>query len=169
MTEQHLDGGCACGAVRFRVEGRPIFVNNCHCTLCQRQSGAGSAVNAFYETERVTLLSGEFTTHPVATGSGKPQEILRCSLCGSAVWSHYPRLGRLGAGIRVGAMDDAGAFTPDAAIFLSTKLPWASVPDHIPHFDETYDAKDVLPPDRLDRLMALAAKARAAQTQVTAA
>ncbi|CAN5203827.1 GFA family protein [soil metagenome] len=157
-----LEGGCACGAVRYRVAGAPIFVNNCHCTLCQRQSGAGSAVNAFYESDRVTLLSGELVSHSVPTGSGKPQEIIRCATCMAAVWSHYPRMGRFGMGVRVGTLDYPGAVTPDAAIFLSTKLPWVTVPDGIPQFEATYDAKTLLPPERLERLMVLAAKARAA-------
>lgn len=162
VGETDCEGGCACGAVRYRVAGEPIFVNNCHCTLCQRQSGAGSAVNAFYESDRVTLLSGQLVGHSVPTGSGHEQEIIRCATCMTAVWSHYPRMGRFGIGVKVGTLDDPAAVTPDAAIFLSTKLPWATVPDAIPQFDQTYDARQLLPPDRLDRLMALAAKARAA-------
>lgn len=159
--EDALDGGCACGAVRYRVLGPPIFVNNCHCSLCQRQSGTGSAVNAFYESDRVVLLSGELRSHSVPTGSGRPQEIVRCETCMAAVWSYYPRLGQLGAGVKVGTLDDPGALTPDAAIFVSTKLPWATVPDGIPQFEATYDPKTLLPPERMERLMALAAKAQA--------
>lgn len=162
MTEQTLEGGCACGAVRYRLAGEPIYVNNCHCTLCQRQSGTGSAVNAFYESDRVTLLSGELVSHSVPAGSGKPQEIVRCSVCMASVWSHYPRLGRLGTGVKVGTLDAPGALRPDAAIFLSSKLPWAVVPADVPQFERTYDAKELLPPERLARLGALIEQAKAA-------
>jgi hypothetical protein len=163
MGEQSLEGGCACGAVRYRVEGTPIFANNCHCTLCQRQSGTGAAVNALFESEHVTLLSGELQSYNVQAGSGKPQEIMRCVACGTAVWSHYPRLERFGTAIKVGTLDNAGAITPDAVIFLSTKLPWVVIADDLPQFQETYDFKEVLPPERLDRLYALAARKRAAE------
>lgn len=155
-------GGCACGAVRFRVEGAPVFVNNCYCTLCQRQSGTGSVVNAFFESERVTLLSGELSRHSVPTGRAGMQEILRCTICGTAVWSHYPRLGRHGAAVRVGTLDNAGAIRPDAAIYVADKLPWTPLPDDIPAFDAGYDYGEVLQPERLARLYALSARAKAA-------
>ena len=163
MNEVGREGGCACGAVRYRVEGMPIFINNCHCTLCQRQSGAASAFNGLYESDRVTLLTGDLSTHDVPTGSGKVQEIRRCAVCGVAVWSYYPRLGRDGTAVRLGTMDDPAAFRPDAAIYLSARLPWATVPEDVPGFEESYDFAAVLPPERLTRLYALAAKARQAR------
>jgi hypothetical protein len=52
MAETVREGGCGCGHVRYRVEGEPIFVNNCHCRLCQQQTGSTSVVNAFFESER---------------------------------------------------------------------------------------------------------------------
>ena len=58
MGEKRREGGCGCGHVRYRVEGEPIFVNNCHCRLCQQQTGSTSVVNAFFETERVTVSAG---------------------------------------------------------------------------------------------------------------
>lgn len=162
MSDDMQEGGCACGAVRYRVEGTPIFVNNCHCTLCQRQSGTGSALNAFFESERVTLLSGELARFSVATGSGGLQEIVRCAACGTALWSHYPRLGRHGTGIKAGTLDKPGAMRPDAVIFARSRLPWVALPDDIPVFEEFYDFRTLLPADRLARLGAIAARAKAA-------
>lgn len=153
-----MEGGCACGEVRYRVDADPIFVNNCHCSLCQRQSGAASAVNAFVEVEHLHLLSGKLREHDVPTGSGKVQTIIRCAACGTAVWSHYPRLGRLGAAIRVGTLDDGAAIRPDAAIFVADRMDWAALPDGVPVFETSYKPADILPPDRLSRLMALAAR-----------
>ncbi|WP_330901033.1 GFA family protein [Sphingobium sp.] len=156
------EGGCACGAVRYRLEGEPIFVNNCHCSLCQRQSGTGSVFNGLYESDRVTLLSGDLTRHSVTTGSGKLQEMVRCAACGTAVWSHYPRMGRFGAAIRLGTLDDPGVFTPDAVIYVTTKLPWVAVSEDMPQFEEGYDFKAVLPQHRLARLYALAGRVKEA-------
>ena len=83
MADAIREGGCGCGHVRYRVEGEPIFVNNCHCRLCQRQTGSTSVVNAFFESERVTLLEGELTDHTVTAGSGGPHVIRRCARCGA--------------------------------------------------------------------------------------
>jgi hypothetical protein len=158
-----LAGGCACGAVRYEIDRAPISVNNCHCRLCQRQTGSTSVVNAFVETAALTLVSGETVRHVVKTGSGGDQVIVRCAECGTALWSHYPRLGELGAGVRVGTLDDPGAVTPDAAIFTADRMPWVTLPEGIPHFETGYNPAELLPPERLARLRALIEQ-RAAQT-----
>jgi len=153
-----LTGGCACGAVRYRVSRRPIFVNNCYCTLCQRQTGSTSVVNAFFEREAVTLLSGALSEHAVRAGSGRDHVICRCHVCGTAIWSYYARFGRHGPGIRAGTLDDPGAVTPDALVFVADRMPWVALPEGIPRFEAYYRPAELLPPDRHARLVALAAR-----------
>jgi Glutathione-dependent formaldehyde-activating enzyme len=53
------DGGCACRQIRYRMTTRPLFVHCCHCTWCQRETGAAFALNAMIEADRVQLLQGE--------------------------------------------------------------------------------------------------------------
>ncbi len=149
------EGGCGCGALRYRVTGEPIFVNNCHCTQCQHQTGSTSVVNAFFESERVEVLAGELAVSTVVAGSGGAHEIMRCAACGTALWSHYPRMGRNGLGLRVGTLDDPAAFRPDAVIYTSEKMPWVPLPEGIPAFEQTYDFREVLPPGRVERLREL--------------
>ena len=164
MGEDEADvreGGCACGQLRFRAQGEPIFVNNCHCRLCQRQTGGTSVVNAFYESERVELLQGALTENVVQAGSGGDHTICRCAGCGTAVWSTYPRLGTLGYGVRVGTFDDPAAFRPDAAIFMESAMPWVTPPQGIPAFAQTYNPQELLPPERLARLMAMVERRKA--------
>jgi len=161
MTDQIREGGCGCGAVRYRVTGEPIFVNNCHCTQCQHQTGSTSVVNAFFEAERVELLAGELAESTVVAGSGGPHVIVRCAACGAALWSYYPRLGRLGLGLRVGTLDDSGSMRPDAVIFVSEAMPWVAHPQDIPVFERGYDFREVLPPERLERMGALMQRSKA--------
>jgi hypothetical protein len=161
-----LTGGCACGAVRYRIDRAPIFVNNCHCSLCQRQTGSTSVVNAFYESDAIDQFSGDTVEQGVKAGSGGAHAIIRCADCGTALWSHYPRLGALAAGVRVGTLDDPGALRPDAAIFVASKMPWVTLPEGIPHFEAGYDPSKLLPPERMARLRALIEQ-RAAQTDTS--
>jgi len=153
-----LTGGCACGAVRYRVDRGPIVVHNCYCTLCQQQTGTTSAVNLFVETDALIQLCGATARHKVRTGSGGEQVIVRCDECGVALWSHYPRFGELGAAVRVGTLDNSGAVAPDVAIFTAERMPWVVLPEGIPQFEKSYAFAEVLAPDRLARLDALAAR-----------
>jgi hypothetical protein len=157
MTSKSLEGGCGCGAVRYRLNDEPIFVNNCHCKLCQRQTGTGSAVNAFIEMDRFELLSGEVVEHEFKTGSGAAQIVVRCATCGTPLWSHY-RLGRKAAAVRVGTLDDPSAVSPDAAIYVVERPAWAPLPEGVPQFDEYYNPSELLPPERFARLKALIAQ-----------
>ena len=56
---QGVEGGCACGAVRYRLSSAPMFVHCCHCRDCQRQTGSAFVINALIETERIGLLAGD--------------------------------------------------------------------------------------------------------------
>lgn len=163
MKETVHEGGCGCGALRYRVRGGPVFVNNCHCTQCQHQTGSTSVVNAFYESERIQVLDGTFSEHEFTAGSGGPHVICRCGTCGTAVLSYYPRLGRLGAGVRVGTLDDPSWVRPDAVVFISEKMPWVAVPEGIPAFEKGYAFADVLPPERLARMEALMERRKAGE------
>jgi len=154
MTSKSLEGGCGCGAVRYRLNDEPIFVNNCHCKLCQRQTGTGSAVNAFIEMDRFELLSGEVVEHEFKTGSGATQIVVRCATCGTPLWSHY-RLGRKAAAVRVGTFDDPSAVSPDAAIYVVDRPAWAPLPEGVPQFEEYYNPSELLLPARFARLKAL--------------
>lgn len=155
MSDGVRQGECACGAARYEVAGDPIFVNNCHCRLCQRQTGGTSVVNAFFEADAVTLRSGTLSRHAVKAGSGGEHLIFRCATCGTALWSAYPRLGELGLGVRVGTLDDPSAFPPDAVIHVDSAMPWVLHPTGTPAFAQTYRPDELLPPDRLGRLMTL--------------
>jgi len=159
VRDEEHPGGCGCGAVRYQVVGEPIFTNNCHCTQCQHQTGGTSVVNMFYEADRIEMLSGELIEHELTAGSGGPHVIARCTACGSAVLSYYPRLGRLGAGVRVGTLDDPSWVRPDAVVWVSEKMPWVTLPEGIPAFEKYYAFADVLPAQRVERLAALASRA----------
>ena len=155
MAVSEREGGCACGAVRYRIEGDPIFVNNCHCRQCQQQTGSTSVVNAFFESDRITLLSGELAEHVATAGSGGPHIICRCSECGTALWSYYPGLGRIGAGLRVGTLDDSADMRPDAVVWVAERMPWVALPEGIPHFEAYYDFRELLAPEKIQRMDAL--------------
>lgn len=136
------EGGCACGAVRYRLEGDPLIVHCCHCLDCQRQTGSAFVLNALIESDRVTLLSGEPQPVTVPTDSGRPHDICRCPNCQTALWSDYGRRGWLWF-VRAGTLDEPSALSPGVHIYTRSKLPWLTLPDDVAQFEEYYDHKVV--------------------------
>jgi len=153
MTE-HLDGGCACGSVRYRMLSAPMFVHCCHCRDCQRQTGSAFVLNALIETARVELRGTEPVRFEQPTDSGRPHGIYRCAGCGTAVWSEYGGLAALRF-VRVGTLDDPTALAPDVHIYTRSKQPWITLPAGVPAFEAYYDAKKLWPPASLERRRAL--------------
>ena len=51
-----LDGGCACGRLRYRMRSAPMFVHCCHCLRCQRETGSAFVLNALIETDRIVRV-----------------------------------------------------------------------------------------------------------------
>jgi hypothetical protein len=149
MTDR-LAGGCACGAVRYRLGAAPMFVHCCHCRDCQRQTGSAFVINALIETDRVELQSGEPQPFAMPTESGRPHHVYRCPTCGTAVWSEYGGLKVLRF-VRVGTLDDSSTLTPDVHIYVRSKVPWVVLPEGVPAFEAYYDSKKLWPPESLER------------------
>jgi hypothetical protein len=149
-----LEGGCACGEVRYRLNAAPMIVHCCHCRDCQRQTGGGFAVNALIETDRIEMLSGAPVAVSMPTDSGRPHDIHRCPTCEIAVSSDYGRRGIMRF-VRATTLDDPQALAPDVHIFTRSKLPWVGLPADVPAFDIYYDMAQLWPAESLARREAL--------------
>jgi len=148
-----LEGGCSCGAVRYRLLSSPLFVHCCHCRSCQRQTGSAFVINLLIETDRVEILAGEPRPVDVPRDDGSTQRIFRCPSCQVAVFSQY---GRPEVHfVRGGTLDDPSAVTPDVHIFTRSKLGWVTLPESVPAFEVFYDTKAQWPAASLERLSAV--------------
>ena len=153
MTDKgsSYEGGCTCGAVRYRMETRPIVVHCCHCCWCQRETGASYALNAIIEADRVTLLQGNPEMVLTPSNSGKGQSICRCPECHIALWSNYSGAGNKLHFVRVGTLDEAYRLPPDLHIFTASKQPWVVIPDGQLAFEEYYECEQYWPEESLAR------------------
>lgn len=151
MTKPAIEGHCTCGHVRFRMTGRPLFVNCCHCRWCQRETGTAFALNAMIEHDRVELVSGEPEVVDTPSNSGKGQRISRCPHCKVAVWSCYAGAGDIIRFVRVGTLENPDAFPPDIHIFTMSKQPWVTLADGKPVMREYYNRAEHWPAEALER------------------
>ena len=152
--EMPVEGGCSCRTVRYRLTATPIFVNCCHCSWCQRETGSAFVLNAMVETDRIVLLAGAPISIDTPSASGRGQKIVRCPQCHVALWSHYSGAGQGIAFLRVGTLDAPGQFPPDIHIYTSTRLPWVVLPEGVRAVPEYYDAKTTWPAASLERFRA---------------
>ena len=114
-----LEGGCACGAVRYRLTSEPLFTHCCHCLNCQRQTGSAFVINLLIETDRVEVLAGDPQPVDAPRDDGSSQRIFRCQTCQVAVYSEYTRPEfRF---VRAGTLDDPSRVVPDVHIFAGRK------------------------------------------------
>jgi hypothetical protein len=156
-----FEGGCTCRTVRYRMTSRPLFVNCCHCTWCQRETGSAFAINAMIEADRVELLRGAVDVVDTPSLSGKGQKIARCPHCRIALWSNYGGAGDAVRFVRVGTLDARNRLPPDVHIFTSTKQPWVVLPPETPACAEYYKASELWPKESLDRRAALLGRTNA--------
>src|SRR5438105_10070287 len=145
-----LEGRCTCGAVRYRMTTRPLFVHCCHCRWCQRETGASFALNALIEADRVTVLNGVPEVVNTPSNSGKGQKISRCPQCRIALWSNYAGAGDAIRFVRVGTLEDPDRLPPDIHIYTSSKQPWVVLPPTILAVEDYYERARYRPTDSLD-------------------
>jgi hypothetical protein len=149
------DGGCTCGAVRYRMTTGPLFVHCCHCRWCQRESGASFALNALIEAARVVVPKGQPEMVDTPSNSGKGQRVARCPTCRVALWSNYGGLGDIVWFIRVGTLDEPDRLPPDIHIYTMSKQPWVVLPPGARAVEQYYKSAEVWPKESLERRAAL--------------
>ena len=125
------EGGCLCGAVRFKVEGDPIVAGACYCRDCQYVAGGGAAYGAMFPAEAVTLTAGETRSFTVTADSGA--EVFRefCPRCGVHLISYnaaHPQF----KSVKVGVLDDPSGFVSQGSIWTASAQPWHRIDPELP-------------------------------------
>ena len=81
-----VEGGCQCGALRYRLKGAPLGVYACHCKDCQRFSGTTHTLSMVVRVEDAELIKGTLTGFDKAADSGRTVRMLGCIECGTKIW-----------------------------------------------------------------------------------
>ncbi len=129
------EGGCQCGAVRYRVAGEPVVLAVCHCSECQRQSGSAFGMSLIVPKQSFQLLSGETKTFTRKAASGRDVECVFCPECGTRVY-HVPGLPGDNLNIKPGTLDDRSWLVPAVHVWTQSKQPWVPIPEGVPCVEE---------------------------------
>jgi len=122
------EGGCLCGALRYRVTGEALARTLCHCVSCRRATGGASVGWAVFSREDWTLLQGELREYSSSPGIHWGS----CGACGSLV--AYRRDSRPDhRDITTATLDDPDAYPPTVEIWVAEKIGWETLDPALPH------------------------------------
>ena len=131
-----LEGGCYCGAVRYKTEGEAVFKGQCHCRECQYGSGGAPNIVMGMPEASFSYTKGRPASF---RRSDLENPVTRefCAACGTQLVSKAPGLPGV-ALIKVGTLDDPSAFgQPQMAIFTIDQQSFHQIPEGIPTFERT--------------------------------
>jgi len=122
-----LTGGCLCGAIRYTVRAPVATLRACHCTNCQKSSGAAGTVNAVVPSASFRITKGATRKYDdSATHSGRTLSRHFCADCGSPIYSQRnPDPGFLV--VRAGTLDDSSGMKIATNIWTASARPWAFI------------------------------------------
>ena len=127
------EGGCLCGAVRYRVTAAPELVCHCHCTLCRRAAGAPVVTWATVAGEGFEIIRGT-----PASYSWSPRTKREfCGRCGSQLTFRF--MGRSTVDFTVATLDRPEVLEPDCHVWNAAHLPWMRMDDGLPRHEGEFD------------------------------
>ncbi|MFO1126979.1 MAG: GFA family protein [Rhodospirillales bacterium] len=117
--DRAIEGGCLCGAIRYRISGPTTAAVHCHCSMCRRSTGAVVATWITVAATDFHLLRG---TPKVYVSSPKGERRF-CDRCGAQLIWASP-LGTDTLDVTVGTLDHPEHHAADRHIFIDDRVPW---------------------------------------------
>jgi hypothetical protein len=132
MSSKTITGSCLCGSVKFEVTPPFAAFRYCHCSRCQKATGAAHAANAFLPEKQFKWLAGESLVRRFNLPGAKRFAVAFCTECGTRV-PHKTGENML---IPAGLLDADPGARPENSIFWKSKAAWYVSPDEMKKFDE---------------------------------
>ena len=126
--KHEMQGGCLCGAVRYRLESEPFDVGYCHCTICRRATGAPVVAFGTVPFGRF-LVSGS----PCRRRSTEFGERWFCRECGTQIAMHVDHQPDT-IDFTIGSLDDPELVRPQFHIFFGSRIEWFDSADRLPRY-----------------------------------
>jgi len=132
MNVLNIEGGCLCGAIRYRSTVHPVRGVICHCSMCRKHSGAPALSFFHFPAESFTWVKGE----PKRYRSSRYAERGFCPECGSILTMHEEVLDDR-VQVTAGSLDHPEYVNPDDHVWTQDQLPWLNICDDLPKFEQS--------------------------------
>ena len=118
-----ITGGCLCGAIRYTI-GVPVTeLRACHCTSCQKVTGAGGSVNAVIPSAAFKVERGTPKRYSAKADSGRTLNRYFCGDCGSPIYSQRVETPEIMV-VRAGTLDDSSGMKITGNIWTKSARAW---------------------------------------------
>ena len=121
--------------MRYEIVEPLVAMTYCHCTRCQRRTGAAASPQARIQPGSLRFVQGE----ELVKGWQPPDDGFEkcfCSECGGQLFSRNPD-GTIWS-VRMGTLDEDPGLTPMHRTYVSYAATWEPIPDDgIPHYAES--------------------------------
>jgi hypothetical protein len=124
-----VSGGCACGAVRYRLLEDAVELHACHCTDCQTATGSAFVMSMMVKRGSVEVERGEPKRFEFDGPDGRHHIDQRCPRCAARLWSESRSIPDLLI-LRPGTLDDTSWCEPVSHIWTRSAQPWVTIPEH---------------------------------------
>jgi hypothetical protein len=115
-----FEGGCLCGALRYRAVGPALDASICHCATCRRAAGAQSVAWATFAADDFVWTTGSPAVHASSPGVARTH----CSACGTSLtFQSAPD----SIDVTLASLDDPEALPPTKEIWLLHRLAWEPI------------------------------------------
>jgi hypothetical protein len=130
-----IEGGCGCGAVRFKISEPLMGSGVCHCLDCQKFSGGGPNYVVLASKQGFAVTKGRDQVKVYRSKADSGGEVGRafCAECGAPLYTEtgamipfYP--------VKVGALDDASTYSPGVHLYMDSAQPWHLTHQGVPQF-----------------------------------
>jgi hypothetical protein len=122
-----LQGGCACGDIRFDCADEPNVTAVCHCPDCQKLCGTAFSIVVGINSDSL-VVEGEPNVFETIGQSGQAVERNFCGKCGSPLYSVVHSMPGT-TFLKAGTLDDTSWLDPTIEFFCETAQPWLKKDD----------------------------------------
>ena len=119
------EGGCQCGAVRYRLLRAPVALYACHCRDCQKQSSSAFGMSMWVEPDAIEFHGTAPRIYRTRGGSGHPKHCAFCGECGTRLY-HTGGGGREILSVKAGSLDDTSDLAPTCHIWTRSAQRWTA-------------------------------------------
>lgn len=129
--QPRFEGGCLCGAHRYRIERRHLNAMHCYCDMCRKAHGTAFSTHVVLRPEqlrwlRITAARASFESSP-----GAFREF--CGQCGTHLLVHG-QSGDHTLAVPLGTLDGDPPVTLIGHMFTAERVAWFAISDELPQY-----------------------------------